>query len=118
MLTISCSPARESKKTMKTPIRTNVLILIIASYVAVLAIFISMAAGQMTATEAYEVVKGPLMALIGGSLAIAKDLIPIADPNFPPPTPPQGSTSEVGGSPENTVDEKRNTEQHQGEDKT
>lgn len=32
----------------------------------------------MTASDAYEVVKGPLMALIGGSLAISKDLIPLA----------------------------------------
>ena len=31
----------------------------------------------MTAAAAYEVVKGPLMALIGGSLAISKDLIPL-----------------------------------------
>ena len=33
--------------------------------------------GGMTAEAAYEVVKGPLMALIGGSLAISKDLIPL-----------------------------------------
>ena len=33
----------------------------------------------MKIEEAYEVVKGPLMALIGGSLAISKDLIPLGD---------------------------------------
>ncbi len=33
----------------------------------------------MTAESAYEVVKSPLMALIGGSLAISKDLIPLGD---------------------------------------
>lgn len=33
----------------------------------------------MVAEEAYEIVKSPLMALIGGSLAISKDLIPLDD---------------------------------------
>ena len=36
-------------------------------------------AGEMKADDAYEVVKGPIMALIGGSLAIAKDLINVDD---------------------------------------
>ena len=35
--------------------------------------------GEMKPNVAYEVVKGPLMALIGGSLAIAKDLINVDD---------------------------------------
>ena len=33
----------------------------------------------LTAEDAYEVVKSPFMALIGGSLAISKDLIPLVD---------------------------------------
>ena len=32
-------------------------------------------AGGMKVAEAYDIINGPVMALIGGSLAIAKDLI-------------------------------------------
>ena len=58
-------------------IRWNVLILVGAGYVAVLAIFLMLVVDEkgMDAAGAYEVVKGPLMALIGGSLALAKDLL-------------------------------------------
>lgn len=35
--------------------------------------------GEMTAESADEVVKRPLMALTGGSLAISKDRIPLGD---------------------------------------
>lgn len=63
---------------MKIPWRKNVLCLVISGYVTLLLIFGAMAwKGGMTAEHAYEVVKGPLMALIGGSLAISKDLIPL-----------------------------------------
>ncbi|MYC68998.1 MAG: hypothetical protein F4X12_22040 [Acidobacteriia bacterium] len=63
---------------MKIPWRKNVLCLVIAGYVTLLLIFGAMVwKGGMTAEAAYEVVKGPLMALIGGSLAISKDLIPL-----------------------------------------
>ena len=64
----------------KTPIRTNVLLLVGGGYFALLFMFTVMAIwGEMKIEEAYEVVKGPLMALIGGSLAISKDLIPLGD---------------------------------------
>ena len=64
----------------KTPIRTNVLLLVGGGYFALLFMFTVMAIwGEMKIDEAYEVVKGPLMALIGGSLAISKDLIPLSD---------------------------------------
>ena len=60
-----------------TPIRLNVLLLVGAGYLTVLVMFAAMVwKGTMKASEAYDVVKGPLMALIGGSLAISKDLIP------------------------------------------
>ncbi len=70
---------------MKIPWRKNVLTLVIAGYVTLLLIFGAMVwKGGMTAEAAYEVVKGPLMALIGGSLAISKDLIPLGvDPEKP-----------------------------------
>ncbi|MYC81518.1 MAG: hypothetical protein F4X19_05420 [Acidobacteria bacterium] len=62
---------------MQIPWRKNVLVLMGAGYAAVVVIFGAMVwPGKMTPEQAYEVVKGPLMALIGGSLAISKDLIP------------------------------------------
>lgn len=64
---------------MRVPLRWNVLILVGAGYISLLFIFGAMCWGGLTAEDAYEVVKSPLMALIGGSLAISKDLIPLAD---------------------------------------
>lgn len=64
----------------RVPIRWNVLILVGSGYVTLLVFFLLMVwRGGMTPESAYEVVKGPLMALIGGSLAISKDLIPLGD---------------------------------------
>ena len=69
---------RKKTATMEIPWRKNVLCLVIAGYITLLLIFLAMVwKGGMTAEKAYEVVKGPLMALIGGSLAISKDLIPL-----------------------------------------
>ena len=63
---------------MEIPWRKNVLSLVIAGYLTLLLMFGAMVwKGKMTAEDAYEVVKGPLMALIGGTLAISKDLIPL-----------------------------------------
>lgn len=68
----------KEKETMKIPWRKNVLCLVISGYLTLLLMFGAMVwKGKMTAEAAYEVVKGPLMALIGGSLAISKDLIPL-----------------------------------------
>ena len=65
---------------MKIPWRRNVLTLVIAGYTILFLIFVAMMwPGEMKPNVAYEVVKGPLMALIGGSLAIAKDLINVDD---------------------------------------
>lgn len=61
----------------RTPIRTNVLVLMGAGYVVVLTMFVLLAWLSHDMADAYEVIQGPLMALIGGSLAISKDLIPI-----------------------------------------
>lgn len=64
--------------------RKNVLALVGAGYGTLLIVFGAMVwPGKMTPDIAYEVVKGPLMALIGGSLAIAKDLIPLDDEDKP-----------------------------------
>ena len=65
---------------MKIPWRRNVLTLVISGYAVLFLIFVAMMwPGEMKAAVAYEVVKGPMMALIGGSLAIAKDLINVDD---------------------------------------
>ncbi|MDE0675162.1 MAG: hypothetical protein OXI06_08805 [bacterium] len=86
VLTTNSDDSEEGKGSKKklrdrvrmTPLRINVLLLIGAGYLSILIIFWKMAVyGGMDVEEAYEVVKGPLMALIGGSLAISKDLIPL-----------------------------------------
>ena len=69
---------------MKTHLRVNVLLLIGFGYATVLVGFVSICAVQ-GATEAYDAVKEPLMALIGGSLALSKDLLHADDSASPPP---------------------------------
>ena len=62
------------------PWRKNVLTLVISGYIVVLVMFLLMVLkGDMTPTGAYDLIQGALMALIGGSLAISKDLIPLTD---------------------------------------
>ena len=56
--------------------RRNVLALVGMGYALTLVIFVMLVLeGNMEVAGAFEVVTGPLMALVGGSLAIAKDLI-------------------------------------------
>ena len=71
---------------MKIPWRKNVLWLMILAYAAVLLIFGGLVwkggttpAEGMDAADAYDVIKEPLMALIGGTLALAKDLVPFGN---------------------------------------
>jgi len=61
----------------KVVIKTNVLILMGAAYLAVVFMFLVMVLGteNITATEAWDILEAPLMALIGGTLALSKDLI-------------------------------------------
>ena len=62
------------------PWRKNVLTLVISGYIVVLVMFLFMVLkGDMNPTDAYDLIQGALMALIGGSLAISKDLIPLTD---------------------------------------
>ena len=74
---------------MKLPLRRNVLILMTLGYFTVLAVFGIMVFGagkEVVAT--YDVLEAPLMALIGGTLAISKDLVDggvtDAEPDAPP----------------------------------
>ena len=61
---------------MKVQWRGNVLALVGMGYMLMLIVFVALLFEEgMTVSQAYDIVNGPVMALIGGSLAIAKDLI-------------------------------------------
>ena len=64
---------------MKIPWRKNVLWLMVLAYAAVLAIFVGLIWQGATSSDTYDVIKEPLMALIGGTLALAKDLVPFGN---------------------------------------
>ena len=55
--------------------RKNVLLLLGMAYGSLLLIFSVMVASGITAKEAYEMLGVPFVALVGGTLTIAKDLI-------------------------------------------
>ena len=61
---------------MKFPLRWNVLALMGAGYASVVTVYAGLIFfADEGAVDAYGVVEAPLMALIGGSVAIAKDLL-------------------------------------------
>lgn len=63
-------------------LKLNVLVIIGGGYLTVAIVFLSLISTEssMSVEDAYSVIQAPLMALVGGSLAIAKDLIkPPAD---------------------------------------
>ena len=63
-------------KVMKFTWRKNVLVLVGMGYFLIGLIFLILVyKGGVEVSEAYDIGNGPIMALIGGSLAIAKDLI-------------------------------------------
>lgn len=68
----------ESKATQlknRLPFRKNVLLLMSLAYGVLFAIFIVLVCCGTESKEAYNIVSGPFVALIGGTLALAKDLI-------------------------------------------
>lgn len=72
-----------------------------AGYLIVFFVFLALLLkGNMAVAEAYDIISGPVMALIGGSLAIAKDLI---------------SADEESGESSKT-DQNTNNEQNNGKD--
>ena len=72
-----------SRSGRKISLRVNVLYLVGFGYGTVLIFFIFMCwKGGVSPDTAYDAIQGPLMTLIGGSLAIAKDLINVDDPNY------------------------------------
>ena len=61
---------------LKVTWRKNVLVLVGMGYGLMVLVFLSLlAVDDMTVSDSYSIIDGPIMALIGGSLAIAKDLI-------------------------------------------
>ncbi len=88
---------------MFNKIRPNVLILVGLGYVTVFAIFVIMVLNgekdvKIAISTAYDIVKGPLMALIGGSLAISKDLL---DDSPPSPTTVNGDPTGINDKSQN-----------------
>ena len=82
-------------------IRPNVLILVGLGYGTIFAIFVIMVLNgetdvKIAISTAYDIVKGPLMALIGGSLAISKDLL---DDSPPSSTTGNGDPKNLAGEP-------------------
>lgn len=64
------------QKKSKFQFRPNVLILMLAAYGTLLLMFgILVFKANIPPDTAWDILKAPLMALIGGSIAIAKDLI-------------------------------------------
>ena len=57
------------------PIRKNVLILMGAAYGSLIAIFVIMISAGLEPKAAYDLIGVPFVALIGGTLAVAKDLL-------------------------------------------
>ena len=57
-------------------LRWNVLVLVLTGYLVISGMFLVMTLAEGKAPQdAYEIIEAPLMALVGGSLAIAKDLL-------------------------------------------
>ena len=64
--------------TNENRIKEKCIILSGYGYFSILFVFITLAFSKTT-QEAYDLVENPLMAMIGGTLAIAKDLINVDD---------------------------------------
>ncbi len=58
-----------------TPIRINVLTLLLVTYGAIVGLFMAMIVNGAEPKEAWDMVSVPFVALVGGTLAVAKDLI-------------------------------------------
>lgn len=73
----------ETKQKCKIPWRKNVLLLVAFGYISLLliygGIFVLELIGKVKFSEVSDLLFGALMALIGGSLALGKDLIPLGD---------------------------------------
>ncbi len=55
--------------------RPNVLLLMLLAYGSVIGLFVGLVLSGLGAMEAYNLVSVPFVALIGGTLAVVKDLL-------------------------------------------
>lgn len=84
-------------------IRKNVIILMGAAYATLILFFVVMVKwGGVSAKEAFDSLNSALMALIGGSLAISKDLISADDDPPPVATPATPATTTTPPTPTTT----------------
>ena len=77
--------------------RWNVLALVLMSYVVLGVLYFAMIKGQTgpdAAADAYEFIRDPLMVIIGGSIAIAKDLVRSDEPAKAPDKPERQNNSD------------------------
>ncbi|MDE2768202.1 MAG: hypothetical protein OXU26_01605 [Acidobacteriota bacterium] len=58
-----------------TPIRVNVLALLVIAYGSIIGLFAILVGAGVDPKTAYDLIGVPFVALIGGTLAVAKDLI-------------------------------------------
>ena len=58
-----------------TKIRVNVLFVLLLAYASILLVFFCLLQAGMNPKDAYDLISVPLVALIGGTLAVAKDLV-------------------------------------------
>jgi len=58
-----------------TPIRVNVLALLLIAYGSIIGLFAILVGAGVDPKTAYDLIGIPFVALIGGTLAVAKDLI-------------------------------------------
>ena len=99
---------------MKIQWRKNVLVLVGMGYALTLIVFIVLVfKTSMTVGEAYEIVAGPFMALVGGSLAIAKDLINADDETVRSNGRDEGLDDQANGQQDD--DQAGNADEQQGQ---
>ena len=86
---------------VKRPWRKNVLAILAIAYAVTAGIFVVLVFKmKMSAETAYDIIQAPFMTLIGGSLAIAKDLVGLDasdDKNNPTPAPTPTPTATPNG---------------------
>ncbi len=63
------------KRGFIVPLRINVLLLLALAYGSLFGIFLVLVWNDVAATDAYDRISVPFVALVGGTLAVAKDLI-------------------------------------------
>ena len=71
----SLEAAQENGQKKGVIIRWNVLALLLVAYVSLVGIFVFMVMRGLGIQEAYDNVSVPLVALVGGTLAVVKDLL-------------------------------------------